>query len=525
MWASQPVPSELVSVVAIGAFSAPTTWRAFHLNCGLRILIIGCICITLAPDCGAYSVLSHEALVDALWDTKLKPALLSRYPDATPEQLKQAHGYAYGGAIIQDLGYYPHGSKQFSDLTHYVRSGDFIVALLKQSRCLNDLAFSLGALSHYVADLDGHRLATNVGEPILYPTLQGKYGNFITYEDNPAGHLKTEFSFDVLEVAKGNFAPEAYHDFIGFHVAWPLVERAFRDTYGLEMSDLFKDFPRAIESFRRAVSKTIPRATRVAWAAKQKEIESVQPGMTRRRFVYIMQRSSYERNWGKQYDRPTLGDRTLALIVMLLPPIGPLRDLKLRIPTPAVEKLFTDSFDRSAKQFAEKISEAMNGRLQLEPKNYDVGVVTPAGSYRLDDQAQCYWLTLLAAKNLTTVTPAIRNELLSYYSDLEAPIATKKDGKKWQQLVAELQQLKTYSARLPTPGETCASPKFDPPQPLTGRGMEGKDQGHGRCFSGGVSIRPVAPQRPSGSGHRERGATNATSGLSAKEKASAVDDL
>jgi hypothetical protein len=407
-----------------------------------------------AADSGAYSVLSHEALIDAVWDTRLKPALLSTYPDATPEQLRKAHGYAYGGAIIQDLGYYPHGSKRFSDLTHYVRTGDFIVALLKQSRSLNDLAFALGALSHYVSDLDGHRLATNVGEPILYPRLQRKYGNFITYENNPIGHLKTEFGFDVLEVAKGNFAPEAYHDFIGFDVAQPLVERAFRDTYGLEMSDLFKDFPRAVESFRRAVSNTIPMATRVAWAAKQKEIERAQPGMTRKRFVYIMKRSSYEHNWGKQYDRPTLGDRTLALIVKLLPPIGPLRDLKLMIPTPAVEKLFIDSFDRSTKQFAEKINEVMSGSLKLEPKNYDVGVVTPPGSYRLDDQAQCYWLTLLAAKNLTTVTPAIRNELLRYYSDLEAPIATKNDRKKWRQLVAELQQLKAHSAQLQTAGAT-----------------------------------------------------------------------
>jgi hypothetical protein len=430
------------------------TRRAFYLNRGPRILIGGCICIALAADCGAYSVLSHEALVDALWDTKLKPALLSTYPGATPEQLKKAHGYAYGGAIIQDLGYYPHGSKQFSDLTHYVRTGDFIVALLKQSRSLNDLAFALGALSHYVSDLDGHRLATNVGEPILYPRLRRKYGNFITYEDNPAGHLKTEFSFDVLEVAKGNFAPEAYHDFIGFDVARPLVERAFRDTYGLEMSDLFKDFPRTVESFRRAVSKTIPMATRVAWAAKQKEIERARPGMTRKRFIYLMKRSSYERNWGKQYDRPTPVDRTLALIVKLLPPIGPLRALKLKIPTPAVEKLFMDSFDRSAKQFAEKINRAMSGRLELEPRNYDVGVITPAGSYRLDDQAQCYWLTLLAAKNLTTVTPAIRKELLSYYSDLEAPIATKKDKKKWRQLVTELQQLQAHSAHLQTASAT-----------------------------------------------------------------------
>ena len=343
-----------------------------------------CLGAMVVTGCAGYSVLSHDALIDALWDTKLKPFLLARYPGSTPDELKQAHGYAYGGAIIQDLGYYPHGSKQFSDLTHYVRSGDFIAALIHESRSLNDLAFGVGALSHYVADLDGHRLATNVGEPILYPRLRRKYGDFITYEENPTGHLQTEFGFDVLEVAKGNFAPQAYHDFIGFYVAEPLVERAFRDTYGLELTDVFKDFHRAIESYRHAVSKTIPMATRVAWASRQDEIQHSQPGMTRARFVYIMNRSSYERNWGKQYDRPTLGDRILAFLVKLLPPIGPLRAVKLKMPTAPVEKLFMESFDRSTQQFAKKIDEESAGQLHLENKNYDVGVVTPAGAYRLE---------------------------------------------------------------------------------------------------------------------------------------------
>jgi Zinc dependent phospholipase C len=412
------------------------------LHCALRKFIAALIIFCLAPECRAYSVLSHEALIDALWDVKLKPVLLSRYPNATPEQLKEAHGYAYGGAIIQDLGYYPHGSKQFSDLTHYVRTGDFIVALIRESRSLDDLAFALGALSHYVSDIDGHRLATNVGEPVLYPKLERKYGDFITYEDNPAGHLKTEFGFDVLEVAKGRFAPEAYHNFIGFYVAGPLVERAVRDTYGLEINDLFKDFPRAVESFRRAVSKTIPMATRVAWAERRDEIEQSEPGITRHRFIYVMNRSSYERSWGKQYDRPTAGDQFLAFILKLLPPIGPLRAVKLRMPTPPVEKLFMDSFDRSAKQFTQSIDDAMSGRLQLADKNYDVGVVTPAGAYRLDDNVQAYWLGLLAAKHFATVTPPIRSELLTYYGDLNAPIATKRDKKKWRELIAELQQLK-----------------------------------------------------------------------------------
>src|SRR5262245_37562847 len=205
-----------------------------------------------------YSVLAHEAIIDAAWDVSLRPLLLQRFPGATPEELKQAHAYAYGGAIIQDLGYYPRGSHFFSDLTHYVRSGDFILALLRDSKDLNGYAFALGALSHYAADNDGHRLGTNPSVPILYPKLEKRYGNYITYEQDPLAHVKTEFGFDVLEVAKQRYAPDSYHDFIGFEVDKELLEQAFHETYGLELKTVIADEDKALGSYRRAVSKLIP---------------------------------------------------------------------------------------------------------------------------------------------------------------------------------------------------------------------------------------------------------------------------
>src|ERR1700685_4152823 len=119
-----------------------------------------------------YSVLTHEAIVDSLWDASLQKMLLGRFPGSTPEELEQAHAYAYGGCIIQDMGYYPFSSRMFSDLTHYVRSGDFIVALIEESQNVNEYAFALGALSHYAADNNGHRIATNLAVPMLYPTLR-----------------------------------------------------------------------------------------------------------------------------------------------------------------------------------------------------------------------------------------------------------------------------------------------------------------------------------------------------------------
>jgi zinc dependent phospholipase C len=191
----------------------------------LRLTILSILAFGLAcpfPSEG-YSVLTHEAIIDAAWETQLRPLLLQRFPDATPDDLRKAHAYAYGGAIVQDMGYCPHGNKFFSDLTHYVRSGDFIEALLRDSQDLNEYAFALGAMAHYAADNNGHRLATNRAVPMLYPKLAKKYGNVVTYEDDPIAHVKTEFGFDVLEVAKGRYASDGYHDFIGFAVSLPLL--------------------------------------------------------------------------------------------------------------------------------------------------------------------------------------------------------------------------------------------------------------------------------------------------------------
>jgi hypothetical protein len=240
----------------------------------------------------AYSVLTHEAIVDSLWDVSIQKLLLKRFPAATPEELEHAHAYVYGGCIIQDMGYYPFSSRLFSDLTHYVRSGDFIVALLRESQDLNEYAFALGALAHYAADNNGHRIATNLAVPILYPELRAKFGGTVTYWDNPISHLRTEFSFDVLQIAQGRYAPDRYHAFIGFEVAKPVLERAFLDTYGIEMKDVFGNLDLALGSFRYTVGSIIPGMTRVAWQLKKDQVTKEIPGMTKQKFLYNLSRAN-----------------------------------------------------------------------------------------------------------------------------------------------------------------------------------------------------------------------------------------
>ena len=409
-----------------------------------RLLVFAIVAATLmlgSPAARAYSVLAHEAIIDSAWD-KIRGLLLERFPKATPDELRIAHGYAYGGSLVQDLGYYPHGSRFFSDLTHYVRSGEFVRALLRDSQNLNEYAFALGALAHYSADDDGHR-AVNRSVPLLYPELGRKYGSVVTYEDNPVAHLKTEFGFDVLEVAKGRYAPDTYHDFIGFEVSKPLLERAFQDTYSIPLKSVFNDLDQTVGSYRYTVRTTIPKAVRVAWVLKKDEIQRGQPGMTRKKFLYNMSKASYRKEWGTNYQRPGRGTRIVAHIIAIVPKIGPLKALSLRMPTPQTETMFQDSFDKALDQYQHLLDDQRAGRLNLRDRNFDTGAPTKAGAYFMADQAYARLVDDLAKDHFHVISVEMKTDILSYYQDPNAPIITKKNAKAWSRLNQELDELKS----------------------------------------------------------------------------------
>ncbi|HWY09019.1 MAG TPA: zinc dependent phospholipase C family protein [Candidatus Acidoferrales bacterium] len=398
--------------------------------------------LLLPPTSFGYAVLAHQALIDTTWESHVKPLLKARYPDATEAELSAAQAYAYGGSIIQDLGYYPHGSAFFSDLTHYVRSGDFVLALLRDSQNVYDYAFALGALSHYATDNQGHRLATNRAVPILYPKLKVKFGDFVTYEDDTLAHVKTEFGFDVLQVAKAHYAPSSYHDFIGFEVSRPLLDQAFQQVYGVELISVLDDEEKALNSYRRDVSKLIPEATRIAWSLKSKDIKADEPGATHRRFLYNLSRSEFEKQWGKDYQRPSRKERFYAFLYKLLPKIGPLKVLQLKTPTPETEKMFEESFNASVQEYQKLLSEERRGKLQLPNLNFDVGSETSGGKYRLNDDAHAQLLHRLAEKKFGCVSPDLREEILTFFASADAPYNGKNDKKTWDRVQAELESLK-----------------------------------------------------------------------------------
>jgi Zinc dependent phospholipase C len=408
------------------------------------LLLVSCLfCPTTVSS---YSVLTHEAIIDSVWTPRIVPILLAKFPSATPEELRHAKAFAYGGAIIQDMGYYPHGSKFFSDLTHYFRSGDFVQALLRNASTLNDYAFALGALAHYAADNSGHHLATNLAVPMLYPDLEKKYGKVMTYEDNPVAHIKTEFGFDVLEVAKGRYASDNYHDFIGFDLSLPLLEQAFRETYGIDLKTVFQDEVRTANSYRYTVSALMPRATRIAWVLKRDDIQKDLPGITRNKFLYNLSRSEFQKQWGKNYQKPSTGDTFTAFVIRLMPKIGPLRFLQFRTPTPEAEKLFENSFNKTLDQYQQLLNELANGRLLLPNYNFDVGEITARGQYRLTDQTCAELLDRLSPDHYASLSTPLRGELLLFFSESTPPSSRKQSEKARLRMDEQIQQLKSATS-------------------------------------------------------------------------------
>jgi hypothetical protein len=390
----------------------------------------------------AYSVLTHEEIIDLAWLSEIRPLLIARFPGLTPDQIKEAHAYAYGGSVIQDLGYYPFGSRDFSDLVHYVRSGDFVLELVRQSQDADEYAFALGALSHYIADIDGHP-AVNQAVAIHYPKLRARFGNSVLYADDKAAHLKTEFGFDTLQVAKNRYAPEQYHDFIGFQVSEPLLERTFPIVYGLPLKDVLMHEDLAVGSYRYSIGRLIPQMTQVALAMHKKDLMRETPNFAREKFLYHLSRSDYEREWGKTYAKPGLGTRILSALLRLVPRIGPFKGLGFNNPTPRTEDLYIKSINATTDDYRALLEDVGTHKLELPNCDLDSGNRTKAAEYSLTDESYAKLLARLSARKFDGTTAQLRDNILEYYSDLTLPIETRKDPARWQAVLDNLSQLKS----------------------------------------------------------------------------------
>jgi hypothetical protein len=417
------------------------SWRLLSVRVAAFLIVI----LLCSGASSAYSVLTHEEIVDLLWSDEIRPLLLKRYPGLSEEQIKDAHAYAYGGAVIQDLGYYPFGNTEFSNLVHYVRSGDFVRELLLESQDVNEYAFALGALSHYASDIAGHP-AVNQAVAIEYPKLRAKYGKSIRYAQDKTAHLKTEFGFDTVQVAKNRYASQQYHDFIGFQVSKPLLERVFPVVYGRQLKDVLAHEDMAVGSYRFAVSRMIPEMTQVALQTHKKDMMRETPNFAKKKFLYRLSRSDYEKQWGKDYAKPGLGTRILSTVLRYIPKIGPFKGLAFNNPTPQTEDLYFKSINTTVDHYRSFLEEVRNDTLVLPNCDLDSGQVTQAAEYSLSDDAYAKLLAQLAGRKFDLTSPELRENILQFYSDPSAAINTKKDSALWQNVLTDLDQLKSVAS-------------------------------------------------------------------------------
>ena len=423
----------------------------------LAVRAIALLLITLMCSSGvsAYSVLTHEGIVDLLWTDEIRPLILQRYPGLSEDQIKEAHAYAYGGAVIQDLGYYPFGSREFSDLVHYVRTGDFVRELLVQSNDADEYAFALGALSHYASDIAGHP-AVNQAVAIHYPKLRAKYGPSVRYAENKTAHLKTEFGFDTVQVAHNRYASQQYHDFIGFQVSKGLLERVFPIVYGLELKDVLPHADLSISSYRYSVSRLIPEMTQVALQTHKKDLMRETPDFAKQKFLYRLSRSSYEREWGKDYEQPGVGTRILSTLLRFVPKIGPFKGLAFNNPTAQTEDLYIKSVNTTVDQYRAFLKEVGTDTLVLANCDLDSGKPTMVEEYSLADQTYDKLLDQLAKSKFDRATPELRDNILQFYSDVAASAQTKDENVQSASVLALLDQMR---AAAPAPAnEALAVP-------------------------------------------------------------------
>ncbi len=417
-----------------------TGWRTRWL---FRCVLLLCFLFAGSPILAGYSMLTHEEIVDLAWADQIEPLLKQRFPLATAAELNEAHAYAYGGCIIQDLGYYPFGSKDFSNLLHYVRSGDFVVALLRDADDVDGYAFALGALAHYVSDVEGHP-SINRAVALSYPKLEREYGKTVTYDENHRAHIRTEFGFDVVQVAKGRFTSDSYHNFIGFEVDKPLLEQAFRETYGLELNDVLKNPDLAIGTYRRSVSKIIPEMTRVALLTKHADLVRENPDFDQRRFLYRLSRTEYEKQWGNQYQRPGWRTRFLAFVVKVLPKVGPLRSVDITLPSPKTEDLYIQSVNQTVDTYKTQLALVRKDRdkFTLPNRDFDTGKPTKPSEYKLADETYARLVEQLAETKFNLVSPELQANIVAFYGANEFRQPPDMPADEWRKVESAVGDLK-----------------------------------------------------------------------------------
>jgi hypothetical protein len=432
-----------------------------------RLGTLACLALLLlnlaTPRAGfAYSFQTHEQLVDLAWTDSIRPLLLARYPGLTDAQLKEAHAYAYGGCAIQDLGYYPFGKPFFSDLTHYVRSGDFVRSLLRNAHNPDELAFAIGALSHYIGDTEGHSEAVNPSVAIEFPRLARNYGPSVAYDKDPHAHVRTEFAFDINEISKHRFAPSAYLAHVGLNIPGALIEKAFFETYGLDERQVLGHRQSTLRTYRFAIRRLLPRVAYAEVVLHRKRMPPDTPGPALDELNANLSQTEFVKKWDPYRRKAGVGTYLIAGFIVIVPKIGPLSDLSIKGPTPATEERYIESVNLSTALMKQVLLQLRTSSPVLINRDLDTGQRVKPGGYRLTDETYAKLLERVTAQPEKGIPLGLKQDIEAYYSVPDAPIETRNDPAAWARVQAELAVMQTMATR-GLAMEAAENPPPDPP--------------------------------------------------------------
>ena len=404
-----------------------------------------CIPLMIAwpPSGKAYGVLTHHQLIDQAWNTVIVPILLNRFPSLTTEQLREAHAYAYGGCIVQDFGYYPFANAFFSDLTHYVRTGDFVQKLFQHAHTANEFAFAIGALSHYVGDSIGHSQATNPSVAIMFPKLRAKYGSSVNYAQGKHQHAQVEWAFDANQAAKLRLAPAAYVHDIGLEVPREQLAAAFYETYGIPLREIVSGPLPAMKTFRFGARSFLPNFTYAEAVLHKGGFPADTPGPELEQYEREIGQLPKEEGWDQYRRKPGFRIHLLAGLIVILPKIGMLKMLAIKGPTEETERAYIASVNLSTAALAVYLQRLMGTQIDmgLADRDLDTGQPVVPGGYPLTDKTYAQLLARITKVPTEPIPAGLKQDIIAYYADPAAPISTKKKPKEWAAVQEQLQVL------------------------------------------------------------------------------------
>ena len=214
------------------------------------------------------------------------------------------------------------------------------------------------------------------------------------------------------------------------------------------LNDVLKHEDLSIGSYRFAVSRMIPEMTQIALRTHKKDMMKETPDFAKEKFLYRLSRSDYEKEWGKDYTKPGFGARLSAILLRYMPKIGPFKAMAFNNPTRQTEDMYFKSINTTVDRYRVFLEQVRAGSLELANYDLDTGKETKAAEYSLTDETYAKLLGQLAERKFDLTSPDLRENILSFYSDLSLPLETKKDSARWQSVLSSLDQLKLD---IPTP--------------------------------------------------------------------------